>query len=203
MGRLGFVFSLDAFVAFTLSMISISLLLFTIGTPKPYYPSLQQATELSHDALRALAASSPGGQTTYLEYAISGRGSISRSEAMNKVAGGIIPSGFGYTLQVYNFSSSSWATIYDSYSDPTSGRAGKTFTKLQASSTLFSSFYDVDPIRGESPYCYASCKGYNGTNSDGSQSHAATCSVTPCETPTSGFLPGQNAVRLVRLTVYA
>ena len=45
----GFVFSLDAFVAFVLIMITVNLLIFTIGTPKPYYTELESAHILAHD----------------------------------------------------------------------------------------------------------------------------------------------------------
>ncbi len=202
MQKCGFIFSLDAFVAFTLTMVTISLLIFTIGTPKPFYPSLQQAQELAYDTLQVLSTTSPSGSPPYyLEYAVSGRG-MSRSEVMNKTANGIIPHAYGYKLQAYNFCSGGWATLYDSSNDASSGRANRNFTKLQASSTLFSSFYEIEPVRGESQYCYLSCKGYNGTNPDGSPIYASTCGVTPCDTPTSGFRPGENAVRLVRFVVY-
>lgn len=198
MRKCGFIFSLDAFVAFTLTMVTISLLIFTIGTPKPYYPSLGQAQQLAHDTLQVLATTSPtsGSPPYYLESAVSGRGPISRSEVMNKTANGIIPHGYGYRLQEYNFSSGNWALLYDSSSDPLSGRENRNFTKLSASADLFSSFYEVDPVRGESPYCYLSCKGYSGAG------YASPCTVTPCERPTSGFQAGENAVRLVRFTVY-
>ena len=51
----GFIFSLDAFVAFVLTMLTIGLLIFTISTPKAFYPSLEQAHVLAHDTLFALA----------------------------------------------------------------------------------------------------------------------------------------------------
>lgn len=202
MRKCGFIFSLDAFVAFTLIMITINLLIFTIGTPKPYYPSLDQAQMLAFDTLQALASSSPTHEAPYyLEYAVTGTGPLSRSQVMNRVAGKIIPYGFGYRLQEYNFTSRSWDELYDSSSDPDSGRAGRNFTKLSASAMLFSSFYDVDPIRGESQYCYLTCKGYTGMSDSGPQ-YASNCSMTPCAPPTSGFLPGQNTARMVRLVVY-
>ncbi|HIH19612.1 TPA: hypothetical protein HA225_06620 [Candidatus Micrarchaeota archaeon] len=198
MRRVGFIFSLDAFVAFTLTMVTISLLIFIIGTPKPYYASLEQTSRLAHDTLQVMATSSPDGNPPfYLEYALSG--GLPLNEVMDKTAGGIIPFGYGYRLETYDFASKKWIPKYDSsYPTSQSGREGRNFTKLRASATMFSSFYEVDQVRGESQYCYLSCFGYNGTNNP----PASPCSVTPCSQPISGFGAGQNSVRMVRLVVY-
>jgi hypothetical protein len=204
----GFIFSLDAFVAFTLTMVTVSLLIFTIGTPKPYYPSLEQAHELAYDTLQTLSAASQGDSCTqtYLEQVLAGGScGLSGGDIMRRVAGGdpsyrgIIPKGFGFRLETYDFAAGNWnpAPLYDSSTDPLSDRSGKNFSKLQASATVFSSFYSTEPRRGESQYCYLSCFGYQP---DGTYSQS--CNATPCDRPISDFLPGENSVQLVRLVVY-
>lgn len=218
MRRTGFIFSLDAFVAFTLTMVTVSLLIFTIGTPKPYYYSLEQAHQLAHDTLQVLATSTDDPSAgTYLEQALKDDFSR-RNEIMFKVAGGrersagplagyrpIVPKGYGYRLERYEFSTDTWVMLYDSGGDPAakvkgcdyySDRCGSTFTKLQASATTFGSVYIDKPIIGASPYCYLSCFGYGRPT-------GAACNVTPCNTPTSGFYAGNNSIAIVRLTVYA
>ncbi len=216
MRQYGFIFSLDAFVAFILTMITISLLIFTIGTPKPYYYSLEQTHQLAHDTLQVLSTSTDDPlRGTYLEQILGG-GDV--NEIMFKVAGGketnhtaadayyrpIIPKGFGYSLESYRFSDGVWEVLYDSGDkkgaavkgcDYGSDRCSKRFTKLQASATTFGSVYLGKPDPGASPYCYLSCFGYTVPAGE-------ACNVTPCSSPKSNFLPGNNSIAIVRLTVY-
>ncbi len=214
MRHAGFIFSLDAFVAFTLIMITVGMLIFIIGTPKPYYSSLEQAHQLAYDTLSALATSSnAGGSPTYLEQIMGG---VSAKPIMFKVAGGngtypgIIPRGFGYRLEKYDFQTDEWNSqpIYDAGTDCNgtsiygnfgyySDRCGKSFTKLQASATMFASIYAKTPEPGASPYCYLSCLGYAspGTNKE-------VCDTVPCNVSKWNFLPGNNSIGLVRLVVY-
>ena len=214
----GFVFSLDAFVAFVLIMITINLLIFTIGTPKPYYSELEAAHILAHDTLMVLATSGdapmPGVPAqTYLERILGGASQPDIQGIMMKVAGGngnhtIIPRGYGYKLQYLNLDSAvpgapeDWATIYDAGSDSGSDRNGKNFTKLQASATTFLSAYALQPMPGESPFCHAGCSGYGIDSTTGNAMYAVPCDVTPCNTTTSNFRVGTNAVGVVRLIVY-
>ena len=214
----GFVFSLDAFVAFVLIMITINLLIFTIGTPKPYYSELEAAHILAHDTLMVLATSGdapmPGVPAqTYLERILGGASQTDIHDIMVKVAGGngnhtIIPRGYGYKLQYLNLDSAvpgapeDWATLYDAGSDSGSDRNGKNFTKLQASATTFLSAYALQPMPGESPFCHAGCKGYEGPDINGASTYASSCNVTPCDVVKSNFLPGENSIQIVRLVVY-
>ncbi len=209
MRQKGFIFSLDAFVAFTLSMMTISLLLFAIGTPKPFYQSLEQSHQLSYDTLRALASSSDAvGNPSYLEQIMADNSKA--PGIMMKVAGGdpafrgIIPSGFGYRLEQYSFNSSTpgWSAIFDAGAANSgclyfSDRCGKSFTKLQSSATTFASMYEVTPAPGDSPYCYLSCNGYQPGGG-----HLNPCNATPCNISISNFQSGQNSIRLIRLVVY-
>jgi hypothetical protein len=219
----GFVFSLDAFVAFVLIMITINLLIFTIGTPKPYYAELEAAHILAHDTLAVLATS--GGATggslpdgTYLEQILGGASPAEINGIMVKVAGGnstlyrpIIPGGYGYRLEYLNLdivqagADENWTALYDAGTDGCpygSDRCGKSFTKLQASSTMFLSAYARPPMPGESPFCHAGCKGYGINRMTGEPTYAVPCDATPCNTTTSNFRAGNNTVRVVRLVVY-
>lgn len=204
----GFVFSLDAFVAFVLIAVAVTLIIFAAGTPKAYYSELTQAHQLAHDTLYALANSreTAGGQT-YLERIFAGEGAKS---IMYKVAGGspiypspIIPKGYGYRLEEYDFSSGSWSKRFDSADPPDSDRYKKEYSKLQASSSTFVSLYTIPPRPGKSPFCHLGCKGYNGIDSNGNEIYLSNCTVTPCDSPTNMFIEGDHEVRLVRLVVYA
>ena len=227
----GFVFSLDAFVAFVLIMITINLLIFTIGTPKPYYAELEAAHILAYDTLQVLSASGdisqPGTPAqTYLERILRDDSSDDMPDMMRRVAGGndscsltarcrpIIPKGYGYKLQYLNLdnaqagagspppgASEDWKTLYDAGADPQSDRFGKNYTKLQASATVFLSAYVFQPMPGKSPFCHASCNGY-GIDENGNEIAAAPCDTTPCNTTKSNFRAGENTVRIVRLIVY-
>jgi hypothetical protein len=213
----GFVFSLDAFVAFVLITITISLLIFTIGTPKSYHHELEAAHMLAYDTLQVLASSTDDPASgTYLEQVIasSDRGGV--DAIMKKVAGGnrdykgIVPPGYGYRLEYLDVDSVAptdedtwgvgWVPIYDAGTDGCdygSDRCGKSFTKLQASATTFLSLYDIQPNPGESPFCHANCRGYESPGK-----YASPCNVTPCDTVNSNFLHGNNTVRIIRLVVY-
>jgi len=214
----GFVFSLDAFVAFVLIMVTVSLLIFTIGTPKPYHAELEAAHMLAHDTLQVLATSGDDGISgTYLERMMASGGEA--HGIMMRVAGGddsyhpIIPRGYGYRLEYLDFgkggqagedAAEAWHGIYDAGTDgcPGSDRCGKRFTKLQASATTFLPLYVVEPRAGESPFCYSNCRGYEGPDINGISQYAGTCNTTPCDTVKSNFLPGENSIQIVRLVVY-
>lgn len=204
----GFIFSLDAFVAFTLIMTTVGLLIFTIGIPQSFFPQLSQAHQLAYDTLFVLASGTDQPYVpehrTYLEQIL--QGGTDRSLLLRQVAGGdpayhgTIPRGYGYRLEVREFSPSgpsSWQPLYDSAADPYSDRFNRNFSKLAASATTFLPVYLVQPRQGESQYCYLSCYGYQP---DGN--YSPSCNATPCEPPTPNFQSGQNSVQMVRLTVY-
>ena len=209
----GFIFSLDAFVAFMLIMLTISLLLFTIGTPSAFYPQLEQAHQLAHDTLYVLATTSDNpGYGSYLEQILAmpnKQGTMDTGAIMRSVAGGeeskgfngIIPPGFGYRLETYDFTTGDWTVKYDSSTDAASDRKGKVFSKLAASAMTFDSLYTVPANPGRSPFCGLSCKGYDvDMHPPGDLSY---CSVTPCDISKSNFNAGEESIQLVRLTVYA
>jgi len=206
MQRQGFIFSLDAFVAFTLIMITISLLIFLIGTPKPFYPSLEQAHMLAYDTLTVLATSTGvPNDPTYLEQIMNEGQSATTNRIMREVAGGaanhspIIPYGYGFRLEKLVFNPDGSAAVsnvlYNSSSDAASDRYGRQFTKLQTSATTFMSIYSVSRKPGESPFCYRSCSGYGKVA-------GSLCDKTPCNVSKSNFESGESEVILVQLAVF-
>ena len=211
----GFIFSLDAFVAFTLITIVIGLLVFTISMPKPFYPSLKQAHQLAYDTLSVLATGTDAqGNPTYLEQILADGGpSLSKKDIMAQVVGGadapykpIIPIGYGYTLKTYDLAADTWTIVFDS-TDPSNnicnatGRCGKTYTKLRASASTFTSIYTEVPVPGFSPFCYLSCNGYDISTNPNNAVHSP-CITTPCGAPTSNFEKGNNSIQLIELVVY-
>lgn len=213
MGSRGFVFSLDAFVAFTLIMIVVGLLVFTIGTPKPFYPSLQQAHQLAYDTLNVLATSTDApGNPTYLEQLLGASGTLSKRDIMVQVVGGvdpdyrpIIPQGYGYALKAYDLTNNpnhEWATIFESNSSTDcqyTGRCQKQYTKLQASASTFASIYNSVPNPGLSPFCYLGCHGYYQT---AGQVTADPCITVPCDIVPLYFDIGNNSIQIIELVVY-
>ena len=209
----GFIFSLDAFVAFLLITITISFLIFTIGTPKPFYSSLEQAHQLAYDTLNVLATSTDQtGNPTYLEQIMSDNvGSAQIRDIMVHVVGGndsqyrpIIPLGFGYTFRTYNYVNNTWTTIFESNSSsncPYTGRCGKQYTKLQTSASTFTSIYVNPQLPGDSPYCYLNCHGYDIVPTP-HYSPSGSCTKTPCDAPTSNFISGDNSIQIIELIVY-
>ncbi|MEM4554896.1 MAG: hypothetical protein QXT25_03545 [Candidatus Anstonellaceae archaeon] len=208
-----FIFSVDAFIAFTLVMLTVSLLVFTVSSPKPYYYSLEQAHQLAYDTLQVLSSTTDNpSQGSYLEQILNG---ADAHEILTKIAGGdelgpnsfrpIIPKGYGYSLEVYNFAEDSWRMLYDSGDNPVaiiqgcdfgSDRCGIRFSKLSASATTFGSVYLVPPHKGASPFCHLSCYGFG-------RASGRPCDATPCEIPISNFLPGKHSITVVRFTIYA
>jgi hypothetical protein len=195
---------LDAFVAFTLIMITISLLIFLIGTPKPFYPSLEQAHMLAYDTLSVLATSTDDADNpTYLEQIM---GSGETNKIMREVVGGeanhspIIPYGYGFRLEKVVFNADSSAVVvdvlYNSSADWQSDRFGRQFSKLQTSATTFMSI-TTGRNPGESPFCYRNCRGY-----DGGGRYLTTCDKTPCNVSKSNFEPGGNDIVLLQLVVF-
>ena len=207
MGGRAFIFSLDAFVAFVLMAVAVSLIIFVSGTPKAAYLSLEQAHQLAHDTLQSLASSSDdASKGSYLEQIINRNGDT--PTILRRVAGGdphysgIIPYGYGYRLEAYDFQTKNWASFYDAGADRLSDRFGKNYTKLSASATNVMSIYKIYPKPGYSPYCNLNCRGY-GVDAQGIETFANPCNATPCDAMLYPlFQPGSHSIQLVRLVVY-
>jgi len=186
-----FIFSLDAFVAFTLSLVAIYSLIFFSSIPSAHYPALLQAHTLAKDTIIALSLTEvekSGEDVSLLDYVVL-RGA-SKSE-INEIVGTQIPDQFGYTLEKSD-DGDSWEMLYDTkkpgtrYFDDNHNENQK---RLSISTYSLVLEYEGVKREPENPY------GYSG----------GTCSgnATPCNTPTFNRdeIP-QPAVVLVRLTVF-
>jgi len=194
-----FVFSLDAFVAFSLALIVIYTLIFFSTTPYGYYSSFMQAHYLAKDTLNALAHTQEigpeciGGTCPYskLDY-ISILSKDSKSAVKERV-GPLIPNQFGYSFETSS-DGDSWTVVYstedvtDQSKDP-DHKIGP-YRKLKASAqTISFGYLTGTQVFPENPYGYITCKGT-----------ATQCNDFPDDA--IDYPLEESDVILVRLTVY-
>lgn len=173
--RRAFIFSIDAFVAFSLALVALYSLVFFSAIPYNYYPSLMQAHNYAKDTLYTLSKipSPDGDSDTALGYLVLN----DNEDATNEYLRTIISEEFGYVLE--KKVGGSWVTIADTLG------SHSYYQKLKTTSygVVFDFTFANDQ---ENPYGYNSCDG----------------SKKPCATESS-YEPGEFEVILVRLTVYA
>ncbi len=179
-----FVFSLDAFVAFVLTVAALYSLLFFSTVPSAYYSSLMQANYLAKDTLLTLATTivpeddpictsgesylscvvtSDVAARTYIGSAIS----TSYEEGIYNPSA-LVPAQFGYKLERINFDAGSdeidlytqeWTPIYNTADDPHSANK-KEYNKLKAASHALYFGYVNPPVGWEEPPLqYMTCSG--------------------------------------------
>jgi hypothetical protein len=178
-----FIFSLDSFVAFTLTVAALYTLVFFSTVPSAYYAGLMQANYLAKDTLLSLATTSYSADQTYLDYIV---GELPENpQPARGYIGALVPPQFGYRLESYE-EGGGWTSLYDTATDPDSPNK-KEYHKLRA--TAKSVYLIVDPARepGESPYGYITCGG----------------NYTVCgEPPYDEGMIGNASLQLIRFTVY-
>lgn len=185
--RKAFIFSLDSFVAFTLTVAALYTLVFFSTVPSAYYSSLMQANYLAKDTLLVLATTEYDSGQTYLDRIVY---DLRHGELVSarEYVGAMIPRQYGYRLEVWDDGAGEWKTLYDTdyRFDPESRNKGE-YHKLKATSQ--SVFLIADPGEpGESPYGYITCDG--GFD---------VCEEPPYDEKT---LMGEARLELVRLMVY-
>jgi len=210
----GFVFSLDAFTAFSLVLVTIYSLFIIINLPKGYYSTLEQGYDIARDSLTVLdhvpdPASGIGETYTqrllnsYLQSPppscspLCGVSDSTRGGALGKT----IPKQWGYMIDYYSNDTGTpaWVTLYDSRAEPAgSADARPGYRKVQASAQTIVSSYSTNPNQGESPECYITGKGYQSPGVYTCSAYAAT----PCDALNANFLPGQISVGIIRMTVF-
>lgn len=194
----GFIFSIDAFVAFTFVLIVLHSLIFISAIPSTYYAGLMQASYLARDTLSALNSASasktidPGNNNSLLEYIVEHR---EDKDILRAYVGASIPDQYGYKLELWDSASKAWSGIYDS-SDaanvPPYENHSKSYNKLKASAYSIFFGYDTDIGRGfRNPYCYITCN----------PSEYPSC-PTVCDEPASNYEEGNATLGLVRLSIY-
>ncbi|NYZ73914.1 hypothetical protein H0O00_02115 [Candidatus Micrarchaeota archaeon] len=169
-----FIFSLDAFVAFTLALIAIYSLIFFSSVPSAYYYMLTQAHYLARDTLMAASTSAciAGGcgnaDASVLNNIAFQTGS--RKELIRGTIGLMVPSQFGYSVSVRDSAGQPWVVLYNTSVDDSDNEHAKTSKKLTVSTQVmvFSYTGAVNKLVS-SPYAYGDkCSaGAEGTTEEG------------------------------------
>lgn len=212
-----FIFSLDAFVAFTLALIAIYSLIFFSSVPSSYYYLLTQGHYLSRDVLMALSTT-PCASTDYdcssegaslLDNIASQGDRDHRANLIRGTVGRMVPVQFGYVVEAINAQGGS-ETLYDTAStDPRIGDSGlppprqhaSARKKLSISSQVMTFGYSSTFSKPyNSIYNYLSCNpGGNGIGG------LVTCG--DAGNPNSDINGGRDlvpsaTVKVIRLTIF-
>lgn len=206
--RQGFVFSLDAFVAFSLILIAIQTLVLVSASPSGYYTSLLQAQFLAKDTLHAISTTALEGRGVSALGAASadiasGRG-LTRDMPIIKISDQIIQKPYSYAYSYYDMASQKWMLAYnasDNAYDPDGPHANVSFSRVQASAQKLMLEYSSPPVRPESPYCNVYCRGWRATTQE--DTPAEQCLQSPCDAQgRSAYQVGNMTFGLLRLTVW-
>jgi hypothetical protein len=207
-----FIFSLDAFVAFTLALIAIYSLIFFSSVPSSYYYLLTQGHYLSRDVLMALSTT-PCSNVDYLctsEGAslldnIASQGDMNlRKNLVQSTVGRMVPVQFGYTLEAVG-PEGGRETVYDTAIDdallPPARQHATARKKLSISSEVMTFGYSSTFSKPySSVYNYLTCNP-GGTGLGG----LVTCGEGANKNPTgiSGAdLVPSATVKILRLTIF-
>jgi len=211
MGRTGFAFSLDAFVAFSLVLIAIQSLIVISSAPQGYYQGLGQANYLAQGTLDVVSdIRLDDGRTSLLD-GVARNALIGSSppDQLRVATERLIPSPYSYSYDYYDFGAKSWYKVYnasehmkipfDAYYNPRYSNVS--FNRVMATSTILVGAYSDPVIVGDSPYCNVQCKGYRASTDD--YSDPQSCIQVPCNVnPKSTFDAGDYSIGLLRLSVW-
>lgn len=221
--RGGYIFSLDAFVAFSLILIAIQALLLMTSTPRSYYPALLQAEYLAKDSLEAMSIAYPPCTTgiacdrTYAELLYSGtgstsaltygcaRGAKSTCSHIRDTLDQAIPPQYSYSFAFYDLTGNSWRDIYNASADDQSTHYNVNYSRVMASGQIFMIGYTVPVRTGQSPYCNVECHGWVAGDQSNPSPHntsVGSCTKVPCDPPPDGFVEGNFQTGLMRMSVW-
>ncbi|MEM4272262.1 MAG: hypothetical protein QXH30_01615 [Candidatus Bilamarchaeaceae archaeon] len=210
-----FIFSLDSFVAFILTVAALYSLLFFSTVPSAYYSSLMQANYLAKDTLLTLATTActevPDCEgMTYLDYILlelengltdQAHGGEPAREYIGRATyspqgSALIPEQFGYKIEVMR-PDGTWSEESDlsllseephAYYDTRLDELSvnkKEYNKLKASAHILFFGYS-EGDEPEVPYSYITCSGTHNI----------------CAIPASHYDFGEANMEVIRLTVY-
>ncbi len=185
--RRGFVFSLDAFVAFSIALVAIYSLIYFSSVPYSYYSSLLQAHHLAKDVLTSLSlADSNAEGFSKLEYIAIYSPEGTHEIFVKDYVGPLIPNQFGYKFETSS-DGKEWKKIYDTAgsNDPNELHK-KTKDKLSVTTQTISFEYSGEKELPESPYKYISCGG----------------EYDVCNPAESEYTRNEAKMVLVRLTIF-
>jgi hypothetical protein len=160
-----FIFSLDAFVAFTLALVAIYSLIFFSSVPSSYYQLMTQGHFLARDILYVLSTSECNldfGRCevtgSILDNIVSDSTSQARKEELiRQTAGDMIPAQFGYVFEVSDDQGNTWSEVYDTRDEAGDNHAGQQHKLLVTSQLMTFGYTSHESIETESPYWYTSC----------------------------------------------
>jgi hypothetical protein len=199
-----FIFSLDAFVAFTLALVAIYSLIFFSSIPSSYYYLLTQGHYLSRDVLMALSTTtctndygvckSPGG--SLIDNIVSQDDTNHQENLIQNTVGEMVPNQFGYVVEFSNNQGGSWDVLYDT-SQASGDLHAKQRKKLSVSSQVITFGYSGAVMKpANSTYKYLTC----GT----SASPILTCGDSGKKNPSDlfGDLVPSTEAGILRLTIF-
>lgn len=163
-----FIFSLDAFVAFTLALVAIYSLIFFSSVPSSYYYLLTQGHYLTRDTLLSLSTTACasdygvcGAPGSVLDNIVGQENEAFQKNMIQSTIGEMIPDQFGYRLEMSTVGGTGdlgpWELLYDTALEPGETHADQS-KKLSVSSQVITFGYsdDVKKLRF-SPYTYLTC----------------------------------------------
>jgi hypothetical protein len=204
-----FIFSLDAFVAFTLALVAIYSLIFFSSVPSSYYYLLTQGHYLSRDVLMALSTTTCTGDygtctnpsASLLDNVVSETDVDLRKNLIKNTVGDMVPDQFGYVMELRG-EDGGWSVMYDTgrtSDNPNEANYdphAKSSKKLTVSSQIITFGYSGPLTKpAQSTYKYLTC---------GDEfSPLLTCGESGKNNPSIGgdIVPSSDA-RVVRLTVF-
>ena len=163
-----FIFSLDAFVAFTLALVAIYSLIFFSSVPSSYYYLLTQGHYLTRDTLLSLSTTTCTddygvcvADGSVLDNIVSQDNTAFQKNMIQNTVGDMIPDQFGYRMEVSTVNSTgslgSWELLYDTALEPGETHANQS-KKLSVSSQVITFGYSAKVHKmGHSPYNYLTC----------------------------------------------
>ncbi len=195
-----FIFSLDAFVAFSLALIAIYSLIFFSTIPSSYYYLLTQGHYLTKDVLMTLSVTPcsdsyncEGEADTLLDYLVTVDDPSIRSNMIENTVGTMVPRQFGYIVEISR--DGSWETVY---------HTPREITRLSVSSQVPSFGYS-EPLTkpAGSIYRYNTCPQVG----DPELATLITCGEAGEDSNPSKNAPGaalvpSSEVTIVRFTIY-
>ncbi len=161
-----FIFSLDSFVAFTIALIAIYSLIFFSSIPSSYYYLLTQGHFMTRDVLMALSTTECTSVYSFcsvsgsvLDGIVSSTGTA-RDGLIQGTIGEMIPSEFGYALEMSDNEGQSWYAVYDTRIDEPDGpHTGQGIKLLVSSQVMTFGYGDIFGKKESSKYAYRSCGG--------------------------------------------
>jgi hypothetical protein len=181
----GYMFSFDAMLGFLVSLVIIYTLLLLITMPYGYYYEFEQAYATARDTGLMMYSADWDDAETYSRYLA---GEIVKQNAFSDLCYNsdkglrqIIPGQYAFTIEYYNFTDHEWKVLCARNATYDTKISCAEFRKFKVYAPLLIADYAGKYYPGDMPYCYVSCKGYEG---GGDYAPDGECVYTPCDITT-------------------